>query len=1588
MNDENKPLSYADWLAKNGLSATDDYYQYSNYLKEWYNQKKLPTSNLRNEYVQLLKEINYVFGDEKRDRFLSQIDFNNREDLINSLPYFTTKIKELAKSFNEKRRALKDSKLKYNLTSSNRGIEKLLYEYILRSFTSKDKIAPVPYKELTGLVPELKNVNSLFYIEIEELYDKSNYFDQSPKSNIEDFVNTNNLLNTFPYKGKINRNQLLGLLSTSVKERGANDPLSKFYQEFLNLNADIEDDITEYEYLNALNTIALNEKYMGNDLFGLTAIKTETELTSDFTTVLDIQQGNNWFFWPSGDKVYSVQNIDNIYYPIEINNSNLISNGATGGGSFKESDIILTDKKGYVEGAWLMGPRTEYSEKNVSFTVDPNENRRFIWPYTGFNLTKNTNQWRGFLTNDDSNKFFYFLSDREKSIILNNYHTLPLPSLSSDNIYLNQTNFYKQGAYSDKTALDSDVIIKQKHIAGTFPSYNDLIGKTEVAFLYKFEETEIPITDGFNSIVWPLMKIENDIKNIPITITNDFCDPVELKTLDVEECFRGAVAGRTMEESDIIYKLDKRSGKPIEAAWLKNISINDLNVFENEIPIYKTKATCCEKYTDGPNQSGLYTVIESGQRVSFIWCGEDTVADEVFSYSSHQTNCEYDDKKRDYYINQDYSNPTPITDNVDFWNLCTCKSVLYSPIGHKGNSVIDYDGMCDLLYADPQGLVEDFDFSTWQDTRCLDYKSSPQFSFFKLDSLNLNLVGFGSGSWKTSTGSKMILKTGRRYTYFRSHLKKVDNTGPKFVISYDYKKQKANCLSSQSYDIVLCVDISQSQKYNLDTTKKIVESIVSNVSDNVQIGIIAFDSRQIRASYLSTLPDLVSFLNILEDYNENNEFTYRTNIYEAVKLAYYLLTTEITDNNKKSVLNLNKLCSDVNATIVNAQRVPVYNQPRPDAIKRIIIISDGNETSELAKDGSGKLLLPSYIDEITGKIDLIASLNTFSDLSNITDASKNDAYYIDDINTLYKWNGSNWITTKESTVQIQSIDLGALSVLNNVMENISTKGLYFNLQKYLNANDIDDVERIVKDIVYRISQCGDVRSRWMKMIRNGNGDFISTEEESDIILRPNDNIAYIHKSEINYSSPVNEYVSFATPSKNFIIKIPLRGWDYLTNKYVKDDIVVYKGARPFWGKAYVDEDKDNNFNKELIYMGGHVRWLDYLPIKQPEVSDMILQHSDYIEYVRRRTERVKFSHTVPFKENKTNYQWNKLEFSKQYSNLSKLFKNDSLEYIAKGIFEKSDLLLEETYEFKPAKYNYFARNSFSFNQDLFLLYKCNPTYSQLLSGKVLEAKNPYAHLDNVNFPTIAVVPYTNNFVSKKQTGHYLLPTKLGVPFFAGIGYNIQIDEAKVYELEQKGIEPIFLDPEKYGPITRGLSNVDNLSPTKITSIDNRWMMIPYGSGEVSGIITNTKNTQKFTPYQSEYEILGINQYGVSRPTDQFQFYDQNRAWNSGGLNFRGEVSKEIYLDRRKKYLVDLGIVTSWKMDLYGNNYSLFKSKLDSRFIELDENYLKVNYNDIEYDKTRLSTDDYPINQQNPENYENITYDDKEQDYLEFLQEFE
>jgi hypothetical protein len=1567
MSDEFKPLSYNDWLAKNGLSATEDFAGYSKYLVDWYKKQQNPNVNLRADYIQLLRDLNFVFGDEKRDRFLSNINFGNREELINSLPYFVTKIKELVKDFNEKRQSVKKSKLKYNLNSSNKGIETLLYEYVLRCFTSKDRIAPVPYKQLSGLLPELNSSNKSFFIEVEELYDNSNYSDFWPGNPARN-VSTKTLSNQFPYQGNLNENQILGMLTASLKERAASTPLSKIFFDFLDTNnpALDESEMDLNGYLNAINTIVANEKYMGNDLYALTAVKNLNAFSSDYTTNLNLEVGNNWFYWPSGAKIYKSDPIDNIYFPININNSDLVKNGATGTGDFRTSDIILTDKKGYIEGSWLLGPRMEFSKHRITVNIDSGEKRQFLWPYVGFNLTKNTNQWRGFSLNDDSNKYFYFLSDKEKNLILEKYYTSRLPVLSSQPVYLNSTNFYKSGALPAQNALDADVIIKQKHTYDFQPNYSS---KTEAAYLYRFHETEIPIKAGVTNVLWPLTKIDDENQNIPITVTDDFCDPIELKMVNVQEGFRGAVAGTNADEADIIYKIDKRTGNPIEAAWLANSDVSTLNTStSNDIKVYNTKASseCCETLLVGSNQDGIFTHIKSGQRISFVWGDKDTYADEVFNYSSHKENCPYEKLKTNYYSDQDYNNPRPIAEKTEPWKDCTCKATLYSPIGHRGNSFDQYDGITDLLYADPQGTGEDFDLNTWRDTRCLGYKSSPQFSFFKLDNNAPDVVGFWNGQWRTPDGGRMVLKTGRRYTYYRTHFKRLGNDGPMMVLDYQYKDPIGFCLNSTPVDMILCVDLSNSQKYNLDVTRDIVQKIVEGQPDNVHIGIVAFDSRQFRCSYLSRYPDLGNFLDQLFAFDDSNFYAYRTNIVDALRLAEFLLTTTITEDNKRSIITWNKICRDVNATVVDAQRKAVFNQPRLNEVdKKIILISDGDETSEVAK-GYGKTQAEANrISE--GKLALIPYVNSLK-------AKKYPLF-----------------NSPQQTVgfTFQCIDIGPLSMINNTMERIaSSTNLYFNLQKYLITNDTTDVTRIIKNIIYNTVNCYDVYSRWKKLIRsNTDGSWVESNEETDMVLRPGDNLVYLHRETINYISPLREYANFSIPSKSFNIKIPLRGWDYAKNRYVNDPVVTYRGGKPFWGKVYVDVDDTNNFQKEFMYMGGHVRWFDeYLPITQPEVSTMILNYGDFIEYIRKTPERLRLSDVFDFVEYKTNYQWNKLEFSKQFSNLERFFKSDRLEYVATPTLVKSDMVIEGFYEFKPARYNYYARKRFTFEQDLQLIYKCRPTYVDILTGKVLEAQYPYANLDNVNFPTTPLIPYTNNFITKKSVGGYMLPTNLGVPYFSPYGYNFEIDEEKIALFERQKREMIFLDPEKYGPINRNLTNIDNLAPTRVASIDNRWMMIPYGSGETAGVITNTKNFQKFTAYQSEYEILGVNNYGVSRPTDNFQFYNQNRQWIGGGTTERGEVTEKMYLDRRAKFLANLGIMTKWRMDLFGNNYALYKSKSDANLIETDNS--DINYNDIDASRERLSTDDYPRTQLFPENYENIAYNSKANDYLDFIVEEE
>lgn len=1486
------PLTYTTWLKYQDALKPDSAPEfYTEYLHEWYRTNttvNLANTNLiKQNYIQLLKDLSFLFGTDEKDLFLTNIDYTNDEEIVFAIPYFVKKLKEICKILSYKREAVKNAKLKYNLAGSNQGLEKLLYEFVLNGFTKKENnITQVPISSLARFFPALSSVSGNFFIELEELHDSQSYHDSDPSVSINQYVDVEQLVNEIPFEDS-SEDEILGLLSTRYLSRVADTPLSRLFNQYL-----LEIPTLSTAALSSVatsvifNEIAASQKYLGETVYGLTAVRLSEIDTPDFILNLDFKQGNNWFYWPSGDKIVDDSRFNNIYSPIAINDTKFVASSATGGSDLTNSDLIFTDKIGVVQGAWLQGPRTEYTIDNMQLSIAAGVEREFIYPYPGFKIISKGSRWGGHAINDADYVIYEKLLPEQKKTILTEYYTQSLPNSASLPLYINDTELVYNNAYAEKFSDIADTVTKKSYSNTINKIYSEaLSGVSEEAFLFKFNKTDIPISVGINDIAWPIGRYESN--TVPITITNDTCLPIVLGELNPSKTTPGAVAGTDFASSDVIYKINTRTGDPIEAAWLGSGSITNLDL-RSKISIYDSPATNCAAYIDGPAQGALATIINPSEKISFIWMDEDTPADEVIFYREHAADCPYlKDSPHNYYRNQDYQNSTPLND-LQAWTKCRCKSVYYSPIGNAGNTLNDYNGVADYLFADPQGLGEDFALNSWTDTRGYTPYTSPQFSFYHLDSNSGdNEIGWGTGYWKTGDGSPMILKTGRRYTYYRTALRKAPSINsinsiytPYIVVNYPYKNIRGNYFnSSQLYDITIIIDKSKSETdslYNtINSVKQFVEGLFGNSSISAQVSIISFGLNATVATYLTS--DLNSIRFAIEDITVPTTFPdYTTDIYNALQLANGILTTTIVDNNQPE--SLFDLCNNLNATILKAGSFKTTrNVPRSNATKAIILFSDGYENINVGK-------------AVPYAQSLIAS-GTY----------------------------------------IYGIDIGVNSYFTDNMENIASKGGFFNLQNYLDNSD-GDINSFVQYLISRFSGGKfSVSPTWYKAIRDVNGTWVGTSEISDMVLNPGDYLSFVHRSEATYNGPNN--TSFSTPSISFAFNLKLNGWDYATNSFSESNIGEIFGAKPFWGKSYTtpQTNLDTHFDKGRMTFGGQVRFIDgYLPIHQPEISDMILSSGSFLKYSRKGRTNIVWTQPLTFAVSLSTYSWNKIVFYKDISNLYDMFRNgNNLDAIAYSSPEPSDIVFEGYSSFVPAKYNYYARNDFSLVQDLYYTNKCLNSFVQFNTAVAVEAVQPYANLDNVHYPTVATVSIPSLAKSDKEIGEYLVPEKLGTSYYRGRGYSMRVSGDTLSFIDSISAERLFLDVEKYGPRNRGLTKKDQDSPVVIDDIDSRWMMLSYSSSDAAGTIIDALNNQKFTPYQSKYEIIKKNDSGISRQNDQFDFWTNTDPgiWNKEEkypLTFRKELLASSYANRKIELLVNKGEVADWKADIFGNDYGLIK----------------------------------------------------------------
>lgn len=1502
------PLSYNDWANSQSGFSDKSQSKYLSYLNNWYNTNTIDvkaqavTTTKRDQYIQLIKDLTYLFNKDERDMFLSDIDFNNNDDLIYVIPTLVQKLKEITQIMCAKREEAKNAKTKNAFVGSNLALEKILYEYVLKNFTSKPySYTRVPVSPLANIFPALSAVNKDFYIEVEELYDNNTYHDADPSLDISNYYEINDYSDP-----TLSESDIMKLFATNLLPRVAETPLSKVFKSYLTTFSTLSTtallSLSSYYDKQINNKIAANNIYLSENIYGVTAVKTADLKLPDATLSLNFEQGNNWFFWPSGDKLLDDTSIADIFKPIPINQSNFVLTRKISGTNYLDSDLIFTDKNGLIEGAWLQGDRYDSSVGTLCATFIPNIPKRFIFPYIGFDVSSKTLGFKNYRLDDSQNYIYESMAIEAKTKVLSAYYSGTLPNSACRSIYLNNTTLAECGGNAGYFSDEADTIVKRLS-TDSYSVYSDnVLGDSEQAYLYKFDKTDILIDIGTTDILWPIGSYTGDETNLPITLNAETCLPVNMSSIQLNKSMLGAIPGTSFGDSDVIYKLTDKSGNGTqEAAWLGAGTISQLDILTNVIPVYSTSAVDCADYLDGPILPALVLKADAGQYVSFIWMDRDTPADQVFNYREHSAYCPYGKTyPHNFYNNQDYQNKKPLNGSADFplaKNPCTCRSVYYSPIGHEGSKPTDYNGMADYLFADPKGLADNFSFSSWKDTRHFDAFSSPQFAFYKIDGTLDSEVGFGTGKWKTGNGTPMILKTGRRYTYARSSLRNgVTNPSyavPYLLCNYPYKQITVNCPSNFSnvIDLMLVIDNSRTEKLSLDNSKNIAIEITNKLSKSnvdVKIGLVSFGKDALMLNYLTRESGFV--INNVNKIIPISAFpAFKTNIGDALLLANNILTVNEPAGYDCKISDQNAICGNLESQIIiDSGYENVSNCPRKNSAKKIMIFSDGQET--------------------------------FNEGSAVPNSE------------LIKSNG----------VEIIAMDIGYYSGSNNIMETIATSGSYFNLENYINASDFD-IYGFTQHVALKILGCFPTLPTWCKATRDKYGVWTASHEPSDMVLNPGDYLTYVHKTGVTYTAG---NTTFTTPSVSFVFNQKLDGWDYSTSSYALTSIGDKFGAKPFWGKMYTKPE--NIFNKETIAYGGQVKFANgYVPLHQPEISNMKLNNNSYVEYLNVGSKNINWVQDLSFVVHLTGQQWNKLIINKDTSNLSfALNGTNLLDLVVENTYEPSDIVLESYSQFKPAKYNFFLRNSaFNFKQDLYRVNSCPDTLITLTSAKVLDVVLPHMNLDNVHYPTVATFSIPANLTSKKDTGYYLTPDKLGVSHYRGRGYTIQIDPNSFSYVDSISAERLFLDLNKYGSRNRGLTKKDQVSPVSINGIDNRWMMHPFTSENMSGVVTDTVSNQKFTPYQSNYEVNHTNELGLCLQNDDFQFWNPLYEWtfkDSYPLSFRNEITVDSFVERSNKLLTSIGIMTNWRTDIFGNNYGLFKDYDNSYGNHiLTENGLKI-----------------------------------------------
>jgi hypothetical protein len=1539
INDSPNPLSFLEWTNLNyGIAGNNSEQQYQKYLLDWYSTKENSKNikSLKDDYKELLKKLSIVFRNDENFTRITSLDLDDDLQLKLAIPYYVKKLKEIALYYRDKRESVKRAKLRYNMVGSFNAVERTFYEHILKAFSKRDYVLNVPSQSAWNAFPDLSAINKGFSIEVEELYDDTDYYDITEDG-------------TYSY-GVSSTNPLVFLLDEYINSTFGVDTITEIPLSALQIPIQQDPEFGQFS-LNIENIYTANVKYTSSDKF----LVDGGYFVDDIHQIdLTFKGGNNFFYWFSGE--HYVESPHANYNPININDLPWIESGAIAASAYSDSDVIFVNYNGDIQGAWL-------SERNsipVSGTMGVNliNSKEFKFPYPGIGVSAEGIGWTGKEISEFdkySKSFFPNQSTKNKTIAeLTKKYWSTTDSISTVvPVFLNDTNLVESGAFASKKFHLADKVITRPFTSDAVHDDDpDAIfsGTQNVEWLYDFTNTQLPILNGENKIQWPLQRYEN-ISDIKINYTHG--EDVLLNEIPIDS-FYGGVAGDDLDSSDVIFKLDSKFGVPIEAAWLNGSSLTIFN---------SCTGSSIGEEVELPSRTNTLKPAFTPYSVPTLkhWWYAGTAKYNRIDNRKNRPNAPGPKK---LWI-QAFTRWTDIISKAEFLK----DDNRSRPTVNPGQGLIEFNES--ILNVN----FNNFNINSYdvEDSIVWNNVGKVTRSPFTIAIAFQHRVG---GAIRANT----LLET---YVNNDSDKIKIVIKGNKlFVKSGNSRINNPVTITHGLWHYCIVVVNGSNSKVIVDGVEALGR-LAENPLKKVRIGQNKYDNNQ----FVGRIRDIIVFSSAL-------------NIDDQVGLKQYMQGLTFTkiyrppispSQIKDALANNQEIISPIEVSDVAGRFVSGSIQPG------ISLVAPAKEHSRFIWTGSGTINDSGNLNNtknvafrghkhdaacpynkikrrtpISGKVEENTQWKScdcgaiqHSPLGHIGESYRDNAdigdYIILDtgypkFTSLTDWTGSDglpwdssedfgWFKLDEDQVDGKT-GWGTGQWITNYGDPLILKPgkIYLYYRSGFNTASVVRGEPTAPEYILNHVNCDcsyincdcvetSCGVKW-KRAELIDGVWVGRDEESNLKFESGNYYSYLHRDKRKFSiyTSDSEIYEDCTNSSNFILNVPI------------------EGTKPYWAEGSFEYGPQTK-NKGVMYSGDRLELVGgYLPITQPIPSSLKLTNDLFFRYERNAecsTDCFVWEQPLVFDVAVTETGWKKLEIDQCVksdvlnsiqnvgcSKCKELEKKcsscceaeklcgciiDSCITTRTGVSATdidSDILLMTKFETEPVMVNYHAKGTF-----VLPLSVCDTTMGMAPSGgrwieesftPFTESRYPWRNIPNVYNPMVAYVE-SDNLYGISDCG-FFTPSRLG--------YTNLILKNKIIELDRTIVramssDSIILDTDHYisGPYT-------------VSYTDSTWMK--HKSNCIAGSILNPIDYQQFSPYQTSYENIKRNEYGIQRQgdiispwgginADQFVDVDNYKATINGNIPIY--CGPDSWVNSQPQISGNLSV---WKTDVYGNNYGLYK----------------------------------------------------------------